>query len=133
MRTELKRMGFSYDWNRELATCDKEYYRWNQWIFLKMVERGLAYKKASPVNWCPSCETTLANEEVIQGQCWRCKTEVTQKDLDQWYLKITEYNEKLLEDLKQLEFWPDRVIAMQKNWIGKSYGVNIHFKVKDSE
>ena len=104
MRSELKRMGFSYDWDRELATCDKEYYRWNQWIFLKMVERGLAYKKASPVNWCPSCATTLANEEVIQGQCWRCNAEVTQKDLDQWYLKITEYNEQLLEDLDQLEF-----------------------------
>jgi len=131
MRTELKRMGFSYDWDREFATCDKEYYRWNQWIFLKMVERGLAYKKASPVNWCPSCETTLANEEVIQGQCWRCNTEVTQKDLEQWYLKITEYNEKLLEDLKQLEYWPGRVLAMQENWIGKSFGVNIHFKVKD--
>jgi len=132
MRTELKCMGFSYDWEREFATCDKEYYRWNQWIFLKMFERGLAYKKASPVNWCPSCETTLANEEVIGGQCWRCNTEVTQKDLEQWYLKITEYNEKLLEDLKQLEFWPDRVVAMQENWIGKSFGVNIHFKVKDS-
>ncbi len=130
MRTELKRMGFSYDWDRELATCDKEYYRWNQWIFLKMAECGLAYKKASPVNWCPSCETTLANEEVIQGECWRCKSEVTQKDLEQWYLKITQYNEKLLEDLKQLEYWPARVIAMQENWIGKSYGVNIHFKLK---
>ena len=132
MRAELKRMGFSYDWDRELATCDKEYYRWNQWIFLKMAERGLAYKKASPVNWCPSCETTLANEEVIQGECWRCKSEVTQKDLEQWYLKITEYNDKLLDDLKQLKFWPERVIAMQENWIGKSYGVNIHFQVKDS-
>jgi len=133
MRTELKRMGFSYDWDRELSTCDKEYYRWNQWIFLKMAERGLAYKKSSPVNWCPSCKTTLANEEVIQGKCWRCNAEVTQKDLEQWYLKITQYNEKLLDDLKQLEFWPDRVIAMQENWIGKSYGVNIHFKVKDGD
>lgn len=133
MRGELKRMGFSYDWDRELATCDKGYYRWNQWIFLKMAERGLAYKKASPVNWCPSCETTLANEEVIHGQCWRCKFEVTQKDLEQWYLKITAYNEKLLEDLKQLEHWPARVVAMQENWIGKSYGVNIHFKVKDRD
>jgi len=132
MRAELKRMGFSYDWDRELATCDKEYYRWNQWIFLKMVERGLAYKKASPVNWCPSCETTLANEEVIAGECWRCNSAVIQKDLDQWYLKITEYNEKLLNDLKQLEFWPQRVIAMQENWIGKSYGVTIHFNLKGS-
>src|SRR3989338_7964449 len=130
MRAELKRMGFSYDWDRELVTCDKKYYRWNQWIFLKMAERGLAYKKASPVNWCPSCETTLANEEVIQGQCWRCHAQVTQKDLEQWYLKITAYNEKLLEDLKTLAHWPERVIAMQENWIGKSYGVNIHFTVQ---
>ena len=130
MREELKRMGFSYDWSRELATCDKAYYRWNQWIFLKMFEKGLAYKKASSVNWCPSCETTLANEEVIQGACWRCKTEVTQKDLKQWYLKITEYRERLLEDLKGLKDWPARVITMQENWIGKSQGVEIFFKAK---
>ena len=133
MRTNLKRMGFSYDWNRELATCDKEYYRWNQWIFLKMVEKGLAYKKASPVNWCTSCETTLANEEVIAEACWRCKTPVIQKDLDQWYLKITEYNDPLLEDLQKLEHWPERVKTMQANWIGKSFGVDIYFKVKDSK
>ncbi len=131
MRTELKRMGFSYDWERELATCDKEYYKWNQWIFLKMYEKGLAYKKASPVNWCPSCETTLANEEVINNECWRCKTEVVQKDLEQWYLRITEFNEKLLEDLDTLKNWPARVVAMQKNWIGKSYGVDMKFKIKD--
>ena len=103
MRANLQRMGFSYDWDRELATCDPEYYRWNQWIFLKMAEQGLAYKKASAVNWCPSCETTLANEEVIQGQCWRCKSEVDQKDLEQWYLKITAYSEALLADLATLE------------------------------
>ena len=133
MRTELKRMGFSYDWDRELATCDSEYYRWNQWIFLKMYERGLAYKKASPVNWCESCQTTLANEEVIQGQCWRCKSEVVQKKLDQWYLKITAYNESLLEDLKQLSHWPQRVVTMQENWIGKSRGVNIFFRVDESD
>jgi leucyl-tRNA synthetase len=130
MRGGLKRMGFSYDWDRELATCDKEYYRWNQWIFLKMYEKGLAYKKASAVNWCPSCDTTLANEEVIQGECWRCKSTVVQKDLDQWYLKITDYSERLLEDLKQLGNWPSRVLAMQENWIGKSYGVNIHFSLQ---
>ncbi len=129
MHEELKKMGFSYDWSRELSTCDDEYYKWNQWIFLKMVERGLAYKKASPVNWCPSCVTTLANEEVIDSACWRCKTEVVQKDLDQWYLKITHYAETLLEDLKQLERWPSRVRAMQENWIGKSFGVEIYFKV----
>ncbi len=132
MREGLKRMGFSYDWGREIATCDVEYYRWNQWIFLKMCERGLAYKKASSVNWCPSCATTLANEEVINGACWRCKSDVVQKDLEQWYLKITQYAQPLLEDLKKLEHWPARVKAMQENWIGKSYGVEIYFKVKDA-
>ncbi|MBF0570910.1 MAG: leucine--tRNA ligase [Candidatus Omnitrophica bacterium] len=131
MHDELKKMGFSYDWDRELSTCDAEYYKWNQWVFIKMFERGLAYKKASSVNWCPDCETTLANEEVINGACWRCKTTVVQKDLEQWYLKITQYAPSLLEDLKKLEQWPSRVRAMQENWIGKSYGVEIHFKVKD--
>lgn len=130
MREGLKRMGFSYDWDREITTCNKEYYRWNQWIFLKMFERGLAYKKASSVNWCPSCDTTLANEEVVQGGCWRCKTQVIQKELEQWYLKITEYAEKLLDDLKELKGWPGRVITMQENWIGKSYGVEIFFRIK---
>ena len=124
------KMGFSYDYNREIATCDSEYYKWNQWIFLKMYEKGLAYKKASAVNWCPSCETTLANEEVIQDECWRCHSQVVAKDLEQWYLKITHYSESLLEDLKKLTGWPDRVITMQENWIGKSFGVEIYFKVK---
>ncbi len=132
MKVELKRMGFSYDWEREVSTCDSDYYKWNQWIFLKMYERGLAYKKGSDVNWCPSCETTLANEEVIDGGCWRCKTKVEQKDLEQWYLKITDYKERLLEDLFQLNDWPERVISMQSNWIGKSSGVEIYFKLKDS-
>jgi len=132
MHLELKRMGLSYDWGREVSTCDSEYYKWNQWIFLKMFERGLAYKKASSVNWCPSCETTLANEEVIEGGCWRCKTKVEQKDLEQWYLKITEYKERLLEDLKQLTNWPDKVLAMQSNWIGKSQGVEIYFRLKET-
>jgi len=130
MRDELRKMGFSYDWDRELSTCDKEYYRWNQLIFLKMFERGLAYKKASAVNWCPSCETTLANEEVINGECWRCKSKVVQKDLEQWYLKITEYCEPLLEDLKKLPGWPKRVVTMQENWIGKSFGAEIYFRTK---
>ena len=133
METELKRMGFSYDWEREVSTCDSDYYKWNQWIFLKMFERGLAYRKASAVNWCPSCQTTLANEEVIEGGCWRCHTEVEQKDLEQWYLKITEYKERLLEDLGQLKNWPQRVLAMQNNWIGKSQGVDIYFRIKDSD
>lgn len=133
METELKRMGFSYDWQREVITCDSDYYKWNQWIFLKMFEKSLAYKKASGVNWCPSCQTTLANEEVADGSCWRCHTKVEQKDLEQWYLKITAYKEKLLEDLGQLQEWPQRVLAMQNNWIGKSSGVDIYFGLKDSD
>ena len=132
MHDDFIKMGFSYDWDRELATCDADYYKWNQWIFLKMFEKGLAYKKASPVNWCPSCETTLANEEVIDNRCWRCKNEVEQKDLEQWYLKITEYSQQLLDDLAKLENWPSRVRAMQENWIGKSYGVEIYFKEKET-
>jgi leucyl-tRNA synthetase len=132
MKVELKRMGFSYDWEREVSTCDSDYYKWNQWIFLKMYERGLAYKKGSEVNWCPSCETTLANEEVIEGGCWRCHTRVKLKDLEQWYLKITDYKERLLEDLLGLKDWPERVLSMQENWIGRSQGVEIFFKLKDS-
>jgi leucyl-tRNA synthetase len=132
MRLELKRMGFSYDWKREISTSDSSYYKWNQWIFLKMFERGLAYKKASSVNWCPSCETTLANEEVVDGGCWRCQTKVEQKDLEQWYLKITEYKERLFEDLNTLKDWPQRVLSMQANWIGKSQGVEIYFRIKES-
>jgi leucyl-tRNA synthetase len=133
MKIELKKMGFSYDWEREVSTCDHTYYRWNQWIFLKMFERGIAYKKASSVNWCPSCQTTLANEEVIEGGCWRCHTSVEQKELEQWFLKITEYKERLLEDLNQLQHWPGKVLTMQSNWIGKSQGVEIFFRLKDSD
>ncbi|MBM3249609.1 MAG: leucine--tRNA ligase [Candidatus Omnitrophica bacterium] len=132
MREELRKMGFSYDWEREVSTCDSSYYRWNQWIFLKMFERGLAYKKESSVNWCPSCETTLANEEVVDGGCWRCSTKVKLRDLEQWYLKITDYKERLLEDLEGLGHWPERVLAMQANWIGKSSGVEIYFRRKDN-
>ncbi|TRZ95357.1 leucine--tRNA ligase [bacterium] len=132
MEEELKKMGFSYDWEREISTCDSGYYKWNQWIFLKMFERGLAYKSKSSVNWCPACETTLANEEVIDGQCWRCQNKVELEDLEQWFLKITAYQERLLEDLKLLDKWPQRVIAMQENWIGKSQGVEIYFRLKDS-
>ncbi|MFA5115333.1 MAG: leucine--tRNA ligase, partial [Candidatus Omnitrophota bacterium] len=128
MRRELKRMGFSYDWAREISTCLPDYYRWNQWIFLKMYERGLAYKKESNVNWCPECLTTLANEEVIDGKCWRCKSEVMQKDLEQWFIKITDYKERLLEDLSTLKYWPERVLTMQRNWLGRSEGVEIYFK-----
>jgi len=133
MKVELRRMGFSYDWDREVSTCDSSYYKWNQWIFLKMFEQGLAYKKASSVNWCPSCSTTLANEEVIDGVCWRCSTKVDQKELEQWFLKITAYKERLLEDLGQLKDWPERVLAMQANWIGKSQGVEIYFRLKGAD
>ncbi len=132
MRKQLKKMGLSYDWDREVSTCLPDYYRWNQWIFLKMLEKGLAYKKASVVNWCPDCETTLANEEVIDGKCWRCKKEVKQKELEQWFIKITAYKERLLDDLEGLKSWPERVITMQKNWIGKSEGVEIFFKEKET-
>jgi len=127
MKTQLKRMGLSYDWQREIATCDPDYYRWNQWIFLKFYQRGLAYKKSSSVNWCPSCETVLANEQVIDGVCWRCDSTVTQKELDQWFFRITDYAEQLLADLEQLTGWPDKVISMQRNWIGKSVGAEILF------
>jgi leucyl-tRNA synthetase len=133
MRLELQQMGFSYDWDREISTCLPEYYRWNQWIFLKMYQKGLAYKKKAQVNWCPDCETTLANEEVIEGKCWRCKKEVVQKDLEQWFLKITAYKEKLLQDLDKLKYWPRRVITMQKNWLGRSEGVEIYFRLKNTD
>jgi leucyl-tRNA synthetase len=127
MKTQLQRMGLSYDWAREVATCEPEYYRWNQWIFLQFFKNGLAYKKSSFVNWCPSCETVLANEQVIDGACWRCDSPVTQKELEQWFFRITDYAEELLDDLAQLGGWPDKVLAMQRNWIGKSEGAEIDF------
>jgi len=131
MRKELKQMAFSYDWEREVSTHTDEYYHWNQWIFLQLFKKGLAYKRKQEVNWCPCCQTTLANEEVIDGKCWRCKTDVVQKELEQWFIKITAYKERLLEDLDKLKFWPPQVIAMQKNWLGKSEGVEIYFKEKE--
>jgi leucyl-tRNA synthetase len=127
MKAQLKRMGLSYDWSREIATCQPEYYRWNQWIFLQFYKRGLAYKKSSLVNWCPSCETVLANEQVIEGVCWRCESIVTQKELDQWFFRITDYAEELLQDLERLPGWPEKVLLMQRNWIGKSVGAEIIF------
>ncbi|MGB8324687.1 MAG: class I tRNA ligase family protein, partial [Candidatus Acidiferrum sp.] len=128
----LRRFGFSYDWRREISTCEPEYYKWNQWFFLRMLERGIAYKKKSRVNWCPKCCTVLANEQVVNGgYCWRHEdTKVEARDIEQWFLKITEYAEQLLDDLKTLEGgWPDRVIAMQRNWIGKSVGAKVWFEV----
>jgi leucyl-tRNA synthetase len=127
MKTQLKRMGLSYDWERELATCEPEYYHWNQWIFLQFFKKGRAYKKSSFVNWCPSCETVLANEQVIDGRCWRCDSLVTQKELEQWFFRITDYAEELLSDLETLSGWPDKVLTMQRNWIGKSVGAEIDF------
>jgi len=114
-------------WGRELATCDVEYYRWEQKIFLEMFSKGLAYKKTSFVNWCPTCETVLANEQVEDGSCWRCANEVKQKELDQWFFRITDYAEELLECTNTLSGWPERVLVMQRNWIGKSFGCEIDF------
>lgn len=122
MTRQFKEMGLSYDWDRNLATCDPEYYRWMQWIFIQFYNKGLAYKKDNPVNWCPSCQTVLANEQVVDGGCERCDTGVTKKNLSQWYFKITDYADRLLDNLDQLTGWPDKVKTMQKNWIGKSYG-----------
>jgi leucyl-tRNA synthetase len=128
MRAQLKRLGFSYDWHREFATCDPDYYRWEQLIFIKMFERGLAYRKRSFVNWCPRCQTVLANEQVEDGCCWRHpETEVIQKEMEGWFLKITDYAEELLKYCDELPGWPERVLTMQKNWIGKSQGANIRF------
>ncbi|MEW5744404.1 MAG: leucine--tRNA ligase [Nitrospirota bacterium] len=132
MKKQLVRMGLSYDWDREVTTCSPGYYRWNQWLFLKFFEKGLAYKKASFVNWCPSCVTVLANEQVIDGRCWRCDAPVVQKELEQWFFKITAYAEELLRGCDSLTGWPERVVAMQKNWIGKSEGVEVDFPVEGS-
>ena len=131
MKKQLKRMGFSYDWDREVATCEPEYYRWEQLFFIWMYEKGLAYKKRSTVNFCTKCDTVLANEQVEGGQCWRCGTEVTEKVLDQWFFKITAYIEELLEYCDKLPGWPERVMTMQKNWIGKSYGCLVDFPMAD--
>ncbi|WP_031434893.1 leucine--tRNA ligase [Methylomarinum vadi] len=133
MRDQLKRLGFGYDWNRELATCDPDYYRWEQWFFIKLLEKDLVYKKVSPVNWCPNDMTVLANEQVIDGCCWRCDTKVEKKEISQWFLKITAYADELLQDLEKLEGWPEQVRTMQANWIGRSEGVEMDFVVPGQE
>ncbi len=133
MKSQMKKLGFSYDWDRETATCVPEYYKWNQWFFLKMYENGLIYRKYSTVNWCNSCQTVLANEQVQNGKCWRDGTPVVQKKLEQWFIKITDYAERLLEDMKHLGDWPERVLTMQKNWIGKSHGALVRFKIDGSD
>lgn len=129
MTEQLKQLGLSYDWDREVATCKPDYYKWMQWIFIQFYKRGLAYKKESPVNWCPSCATVLANEQIVDGECERCKTAVTKKSLSQWYFKITDYADRLLDGLDDLEGWPNKVKIMQKNWIGRSYGAEVVFKI----
>ena len=130
MKAQLKRMGFSYDWEREVATCDPEYYRWEQLVFVKMLEKGLAYKKRTFVNWCETCQTVLAKEQVENGCCWRhTDQEVTLKEMDSWFFKITDYAEEILDYCDKLPGWPERVLTMQKNWIGKSYGAIIRFPV----
>ena len=133
MRAQQKELGLSYDWDREVATCHPDYYKWMQWIFIQFFKRGLAYKKENPVNWCPSCQTVLANEQVVDGCCERCKTPVGKKNLSQWYLKITDYADRLLGNLDKLEGWPNKVKVMQRNWIGKSVGAEVDFKIKDRD
>src|ERR1700722_7690438 len=132
MKRPRRRLGFSYDWSPEIATCDPEYYRWNQWFFLKMLERGLAYRKQALVNWCPECGTVLANEQVVNGCCWRHEsTQVEQRAIEQWFLRITEYADELLNAIKDLEEgWPERVLTMQRNWIGRSEGAEIDFHLE---
>ena len=132
IKRQMKMIGFSYDWDREINTTDPEYYKWTQWIFLKLFEKGLAYKKLLPINWCPSCKTGLANEEVVDGKCERCGAETTKKNIDQWVLKITDYADKLLEGLDEID-WPDKIKEMQKNWIGRSEGWEIKFLVNNSK
>ena len=132
MKRQLQEMGISYDWNREVATCHPDYYRWTQWIFLQFYKHGLVYKKKAAVNWCPSCATVLANEQVVDGACERCETAVTKKDLEQWFFKITDYSEQLLNDLDKLPGWPEKVKTMQRNWIGRSEGAEAKFKIEGS-
>jgi len=132
MREQLKRLGFSYDWNRELATCKPDYYRWEQWLFTRLFKKGLAYKKIAGVNWCPNDLTVLANEQVIDGKCWRCDTEVQRREIAQWFMKITDYADQLLDDLDQLDGWPEQVRTMQRNWIGRSTGVQLQFDLEGS-
>lgn len=133
IKAQLRDWGCCYDWNREVTSCLPDYYKWTQWLFLKFYERGLAYKAKAPVNWCPSCATVLANEQVVEGRCERCESEVVPRDLEQWFFKITDYAQRLLDDLSKLEGWPVRVKIMQKNWIGRSEGTQVNFKLVPRE
>ena len=129
MKEQFRRWGILYDWSKEIASCFPDYYRWNQWLFLRMLEKGLAYKKMAPVNWCPSCQTVLANEQVVDGACERCGTPVVQRDLEQWFFRITGYADRLLAGLDSLEGWPEKVKVMQRNWIGRSEGAEVDFRL----
>src|ERR1700751_5491042 len=130
MKAQMKRLGFAYDWSREVTTCLPDYYRWNQWFFIKLFEQGLAYRKKSKVNWCPKCATVLANEQVVNGRCWRHEdTLVEQRELEQWFLRTTKYADELLRDLDRLEGWPEKVRTMQRNWIGRSEGTLVDFRL----
>jgi leucyl-tRNA synthetase len=131
MKGQLQRLGISYAWDREIATCMPDYYHWNQWLFLKMLERGLAYRKRSTVNWCPSCQTVLANEQVVDGACWRCGSVVTTRELEQWFFKITHYADELLAGMRELGEWPDKVLTMQSNWVGRSEGARVKFGLEE--
>ena len=134
MRKQIKALGLSYDWDREIATCHPGYYKWNQWLFLKLLEKGLAYRKNSTINWCEDCNTVLANEQVVDGCCWRCDNEVLQKQQEGWFFKITDYADRLLEGCKSLSGkWPEQVLTMQTNWIGKSFGAEVDFKIVQSD
>jgi len=129
---QIKSLGFSYDWSREISTCEPEYYKWTQWIFLKLYKKGLAYESQSPINWCPKCKTGLANEEVKEGKCERCGAKVERRNIRQWVLKITAYADELLKDLNDLD-WPESVKLMQRNWIGRSVGAAVFFKLEKSD
>ena len=133
MKRQLSRLGFAYDWDRELSTCTPEYYRWEQWFFTRLMERGLAYKKESEVNWCENDQTVLANEQVVDGKCWRCDTPVERRAINQWFIKITDYAQELLDDLDDLDDWPEQVVAMQRNWIGRSEGANVRFPFENTQ
>jgi leucyl-tRNA synthetase len=133
MKRQLQRLGFSYPWSREIATCDPAYYRWNQWFFLRMLEKGTAYRKKAPVNWCPSCQTVLANEQAEGGECWRCHSKVEEREMDQWFLRITAYQDELVDDMAQLTQWPERVLQQQRNWVGRSHGAEVDFPVEGGE
>jgi len=133
MRAQLRRLGLSYDWSREIATCRPEYYRWEQWLFTRLMEKGLAYQAEAEVNWCEACHTVLANEQVVDGACWRCDTLVVRRNLSQWFIRITDYAGELLDDLDRLDGWPERVVEMQRNWIGRSTGAEVSFAIEGSD